>query len=111
MTGLVDAKTRERAHQAGCEQFLTKPLDPSQLLAVVGRQVRRTESVAVSELSAREAEDLLDWLENHGCTNLEVTLDEKTFTVRCDCPPGLRLAQQADGGVHLFQIERGGLAF
>jgi CheY-like chemotaxis protein len=111
VTGLVDAQTRERAHQAGCEQFLTKPLDPSRLLAVVGQQVRHTEAVAVSELTARQAEELMDWLENQGCTNLEVSLDDETFTVRCDCPPGLRLAQEADGEVHLFRIERGGLAF
>jgi DNA-binding response OmpR family regulator len=111
VTGLVDAKTRERAHQAGCEQFLTKPLDPSQLLAVVGQQVRRTEMAVVSELTAREAEDLLDWLENQGCTDLEVTLDDKTFTVRCVCPPGIRLTREDDGELHLFRIERGGLAF
>ena len=111
LTGLVDDTIRERAYQAGCEQFLTKPLDPSQLLAVVAEQVRRTEVASVSELTARQAEDLLDWLEDQGCTNLEVTLDEDSFTVRCDCPPGLRLAQEDDGEVHLFRIERGGLVF
>jgi CheY-like chemotaxis protein len=111
VTGLVDAQTRERAHQAGCEQFLTKPLDPSHLLEVVGRQVRRTEAVVVSELTAREAEDLLDWLQNHGGTDLEVSLDDEGFTVRCLCPSGLRLTRENDGAVRFLRIEPGGPTF
>jgi hypothetical protein len=30
---------------------------------------------------------LLDWLENHGCTRLEVTVADDGFAVRCLCPP------------------------
>src|SRR5437763_360197 len=34
LTGLTDPGAREQAHLAGCEAFLTKPVDPAALLGV-----------------------------------------------------------------------------
>jgi hypothetical protein len=39
----------------------------------------------------RQAEQLLDWLEGHGCTDLEVSAAGGGVRVRCVCPPGLSL--------------------
>jgi hypothetical protein len=39
-------------------------------------------------LTHRQAEGLLDWLQNHGCTKVEVELDEADrFAVRFALPP------------------------
>src|SRR5437763_4291879 len=58
----------------------------------------------VTGLTLTEAQDLLDWLENHGCTGLEVSCPEGTaFAVRCVCPPGLRLGRDQGGQVCLFK--------
>jgi hypothetical protein len=39
-------------------------------------------------LTHRQAEGLLDWLQNHGCTKVEVELEEGGgFTVRFVFPP------------------------
>ena len=45
---------------------------------------------SVSGLTLAEAEGLLDWLENHGCTKLEVSIGSESVTVRCLCPPGFQ---------------------
>lgn len=80
LTGLGDRRAREQALLAGCEHFLTKPLDANALLDVVRRQVeRRTEKVA--GLTKEQAERLLDWLEAHACAALEVLLLKDGFTV------------------------------
>jgi hypothetical protein len=51
-----------------------------------------------------EAEDLLDWLENQGCTGVEVAHREGTgFAVRYVCPPALRLGRDEGGKVRLFK--------
>jgi hypothetical protein len=45
-------------------------------------------------LTYQQAEDLLDWLANHGCTKAEVELDEAGgFAVRFASPPGHRWAR------------------
>jgi hypothetical protein len=51
--------------------------------------------------SLAEAEDLLDWLENHGCTDIEVSLDAGQVVVRCACPVGLRLVRDEAGALEL----------
>jgi hypothetical protein len=51
-----------------------------------------------------EAEDLLDWLQNQGCTQIALRLIDDQVTVRCVCPPGLRLMRDADGKVCLRPI-------
>lgn len=45
-------------------------MDASQLLEIVGQQVRPSEEVVVSEITLWESEDLLDWIENQASTNL-----------------------------------------
>src|SRR5206468_8357202 len=71
LTGRVDGQTREQAHLAGCEAFLTKPVDATALLEVVGRQVKRGPTEEVSGLTKSQAEALLDWLDAWGCSALE----------------------------------------
>jgi CheY-like chemotaxis protein len=87
LTGRVDRRAREQAHLAGCETFLTKPVDVTVLLDVVGSQVKRGPTEAVSGLNKAEAEALLDWLETWGCSALEAAVADETFTVRWAWPP------------------------
>ena len=47
---------------------------------------RQAETVRVVGLTYRQAEGLLDWLENHGCTEVEVEPDEAGRFP--DRPPG-----------------------
>jgi len=104
LTGLRDRLIREQAQLAGCEEFLTKPVDGADLLKIVGRERKREDEVqatVVSGLTKAQAEDVLDWLENHQCTGLAVTVEEGGFSVRCVCPPGFRLDQEKDGGLRL----------
>jgi hypothetical protein len=43
----------------------------------------RSQKVRVASLTHQQAERLLDWLENHGCTGVEVETDKDgRFTVR-----------------------------
>jgi CheY-like chemotaxis protein len=108
LTGQQDRQTQEQARRAGCEGFLTKPVDSRSLLEVLRRQLGEPDSpsaTVVSGLKALEAEALLDWLENHGCTGLAVTTEEDGFAVRCICPPGLHLAAQEDGCVRLWRLD------
>jgi two-component system cell cycle response regulator DivK len=100
LTGLRYDLIREQALQSGCDRFLTKPVDPAELLEVIGRQIEREPSRTanvVSRLTKEQAEQLLDWLENHGCTARAVTLAADGFVVRCLPPPGLQLIQDKDG--------------
>jgi CheY-like chemotaxis protein len=87
ITGSTDAASRERARLAGCDLVLPKPIDPDELLQVVGRQVRRPPPEWVNGLSKTEAEDLLDWLEANGYPSAEVSFQPKHgFAVRCRVP-------------------------
>jgi CheY-like chemotaxis protein len=106
LTGLCDQLMEEEAYRAGCDAFLTKPVDGLSLLEVLSRQLeerRVPPATVVSGLSKQQAEDLLDWLENHGCTELSVTIEEGGFAVRCLCPPGRHLVQHEGGGVRLWR--------
>src|SRR5437763_6389160 len=82
LTGLVDHRAREQAHLAGCETFLTKPVDVTPLLDVAGRQGKRGPTEEASGLSKAQAEALLDWLEASGCSALEGSVEDDGFTVR-----------------------------
>ena len=107
LTGLGDLGARVRARLAGCEEFLTKPVDPARLLDLVRRHVEPNAEPPAAEwltgwlpgLTAAEARDVLDWLENHGCAGLAVSGHDGRFVVRWVCPPGLRLGVEAGGGV------------
>jgi CheY-like chemotaxis protein len=104
LTGLASDEARAEAGRAGCEQFLTKPVDLARLLETVRRPAAPPPRGWVTGLTLTEARDLLDWLESHGCTGLEVYGEEGGgFAVRCLCPPGLRLARDAGGQVTLLQ--------
>ena len=84
LTGLTDHRAREQALLAGCESFLTKPLDIRAVLEVVRRQVERDGAEELQGLTKAEAETLLDWLEACGSTPPEVSVDGKQglFTIR-----------------------------
>jgi len=97
----VCGKSRRRAEAAGCEFFLTKPVDPDALLRAVRGSTGSGEVGAVAGLGFREAEQFLDWLEGRGCTRLETAIEGGAVTVRCLCPPGLRLLKDEDGVVRL----------
>jgi CheY-like chemotaxis protein len=100
LTGRTDQEARTQALQAGFETYLVKPVSPRLLLEVVRREARGEDWVFGLQLA--EARELLDWLENHGCTSLEmVTLEEGGCAVRCVPPPGTRLVQEEGGAVRL----------
>jgi hypothetical protein len=48
------------------------------------------------------AEELLGWLEAHGCTRLEVSAAGGGVGVRCVCPPGFWLG--GGGAVRLWVV-------
>jgi CheY-like chemotaxis protein len=103
LTGRTAPEAAEEARRAGCEAFLTKPVDADALLEVVGRQTEGPSGGWLTGLTLTEARDLLDWLENQGCTDLESTYREgEGFAVRCTCPPGLRLGRDASDRADLF---------
>jgi len=87
VTGRTDPEVRAAARKAGCELCLTKPVDSITVLDAVRRPDEVWETWAVPGLTLRQAEQLLDWMENQGCAQLEVTFDEGGVTVRCLRPP------------------------
>jgi CheY-like chemotaxis protein len=97
LTGLIDPAVREEARQAGCEGFLTKPVDPPSLLEALGGSQEATEAkrpVEIGGLTKEAAETLLDWLENQGCTERTLTVATTgRYLIRFTCPPGLRLVR------------------
>src|SRR5260370_264502 len=60
LTGLTGPEARAEALDAGCELFLTKPVDAAALLQVIGQQLGPA-TEWVYGLTKSEAEDLLDW--------------------------------------------------
>jgi hypothetical protein len=68
--------------------LLIKPVEPDALLDLVQRLGW------VGGLYKAEAENLVDWLERCGCTQLEVPcVEERTFSVRFVWPQGRREGQ------------------
>jgi CheY-like chemotaxis protein len=106
LTGFQSQEVREYAQRVGIEEFLIKPVDEHRLLKIVGSEVKREEEVkaaVVSGLTKAQAEEVLDWLEDHGCTGLVVTTEPAGFVLRCVCPPGFRLDQEEDGSLRLVR--------
>jgi CheY-like chemotaxis protein len=97
LTGLADEGAREQARLAGCELVFTKPVDAHRLVEAVRRQVERTEAALASGLTKTQAEELLDWLEGHGCTGSAVALEEGGFGARFVYPAGLRPSEHGAG--------------
>ena len=88
LTGITHASAREQAEQAGFETYLTKPVDPLQLLGLIRREVRQPDVVEASGLTLDEARELLDYWENAGFEKLEASYEEgKGFSVRGVRPP------------------------
>jgi CheY-like chemotaxis protein len=80
LTGRADPESRRQAEDAGCELFLTKPIDPTAVVAAVR---------GWTGLTRAAAEELLDWLEAHGYVPAAVTYEEGVgFAVRLPRPFG-----------------------
>ena len=104
LTEFQHQQVREYAHRVGFEECLTKPVDDHSLLEIVGAEVKRegqVKAAVVSGLTKTQAEEVMHWLEHHGCTGLAATTEEAGFAVRCVCPPGFRLDQEENGGLRL----------
>ena len=100
LTGLTGEAVRREALKAGCERFLTKPVEPTALLEAVALEPHDTASW-VHGLTKDEAETLLDWLQAHGAAG-EVAHDEgQLFAVRC---PGYRVARDANGAISVSPL-------
>jgi CheY-like chemotaxis protein len=99
VTGWTDEAARAEATRAGCDRFLTKPVDVPALLQVIDQELRcRAEWVC--GLTKVEAEDLLDWLEVRGTAG-ELEYEEgRGFAVRC---PGFRAEREVSGRVVLYR--------
>src|SRR5262245_16138225 len=82
LTGHTDPDLRARADQAGCDTFLTKPVDAERLLAVVREQMQKPPVEEVVHLPKAQAEDLLDWLQNNGGRVLAFHCDNAGVAVR-----------------------------
>ena len=102
LTGLGDPGDRARARLAGCEEFLTKPVDAARLLDLVRRHVEPPAVGWLAGLSLAEARDALASLEREGCDGLALSCQGRSFSVRCACPPGLRLGRDGRGRVRLL---------
>jgi CheY-like chemotaxis protein len=100
LTGLAEPGVREQALQAGCETFLPKPVDAARVLQVIGEPGPPENTV--SGLTSDDARDLLDWLQNHDCENLEASLGPAGWTVRCQPPPGQHLGRDKEGRIGLL---------
>jgi len=101
LTGRKDQAARRQARQAGCELFLTKPVDVDTLLQLVHQQVHPTAPEWLSGLTKAETENLLDWLETNGCSDVEVDYQpDHGFAVRCPWPSGFTVSKDEGGQVH-----------
>jgi CheY-like chemotaxis protein len=84
LTGRQDPEARRQALEAGCEHFLTKPVDADTLLDILRAQVPPAGVRQVTGLTMFEAEELLDQLEANGVPQPELSCDEQqgSFSVR-----------------------------
>ncbi len=101
VSGLNDAASRRRASSSGCELYLTRPVPDEALLEAAGAAGAEVGLLTCTSLV--EAEDLLDWLENQGCTHVALSLSGDEVKLRCQCPPGTRLVREA-GAVRLRPV-------
>ncbi len=84
LTGRIDRLSCAEATRAGFENFLTKPFEPSNLLQIVHKQLKRPRMLQASGLTLTDAREQLDRWEHAGYAGLEaVCEDGRNFTVRC----------------------------
>jgi CheY-like chemotaxis protein len=100
LTGLVDSGVRTAAMEAGCERFLTKPIDFSLLLLAL--QDPPASEQAFTDLTLAQAEELLDWLQNQTYPILGVTFEGQGVTVRFVCPAGHEVVRNPDWAVRIM---------
>jgi CheY-like chemotaxis protein len=87
LTALADTASQDQAHEAGFELLMNKPVDAQLLLKVAHQQVNRPQQNRVIVSTKTQAEDLLDWIENHGGTDTQVAYHESEgFVVRWRWP-------------------------
>ena len=102
LTGRNDAASRRDASAAGCEAFLTKPVDAAALLQVVRADVSRAGAQWLAGLSKAQAEGWLDWFEAHGYPPAHLAYQEgQGFAVRC---PGFRVSRDENGAIRFATI-------
>jgi hypothetical protein len=102
MTALETAAPVDLSMPVADDFAVARALKAPEAVLEAGREpAGQRELSSVAGLTLREAEDLLDWLHNQGCTGLEAALGEGGVTVRCVCPPGLRLERDEGGAVCL----------
>jgi CheY-like chemotaxis protein len=100
LAGTNDPGARARARQAGCEAFLTKPVDVRELLDLVDRQVGQAAAEWLTGLTKEQAEHLLDWLEANGYPAGEVVAGDSGFALRC---PGYLVRRTPDGSARFIR--------
>ena len=88
--GRADPAACAGARRAGCALFLTRPVGPLPLPEVVDRRTGGAEAEWAYGLTKAQAEELLDWLEDHGARG-ELALLPEGFAVRC---PGFRVWEE-----------------
>jgi CheY-like chemotaxis protein len=101
LTGWTDEAAREQAAKAGCDLFLTKPVDADALLQVVHQDLRGP-TEWVRGLTKTKAEGLLDWLEAQGIAGELDYEEDQGFAVRC---PGFRAEKDESGRLRLSRRE------
>jgi two-component system, cell cycle response regulator DivK len=90
LTGRADPASRRQAEAAGCELYLTKPVDPTVVAAAVGGWTGLTYAAAAQ---------LLDWLETHGYAPAAVSYEEGgSFAIRLRTSCGIASLPNADTG-------------
>ena len=56
ISAMADPETRDRALRAGCDEFITKPVPPLQLVRVIQRYARRGTAARTYDFDPMEAE-------------------------------------------------------
>jgi CheY-like chemotaxis protein len=106
LTGHTDPASRRDARAAGCEGFLTKPVDAAALLQVVRADVSRAGADWLAGLTKAQAEDWLDWLEANGYPPAHLAYQEgQGFAVRC---PGFRVSRDENGDIRFIKKLKAG---
>ena len=93
LTWTTDEGIQAEAAQAGCDMVISMPVDMTRLLEVVHEELEWARG-----LNKSEAEDLLDWLENHGASGQVKIEANDSFAVHC---PGFRAVRDANGHLRI----------